>query len=258
MAVIDKISTYDGSTWSDPYDIGAAASNVSCNPVGTTSTTNVQLALNYLNTKKQDTIGGAASSVVRNNLEKNRILISDGNGKIAASEINTNIDVALLNNIGTKEDIDSISQGKTLTGIIKDLDTQLHSTITDLNSQIQGQLYSHAVTIPVSDNISTSTTGYLHFCKIGKMVICNFTLTVAPSSPNKNTPIIINSSNYVIPEKFRPLRATYSYPGGYTASAPNEISSYARFVFTPQGTVSAIFSHAGQREYYHNIVWFTA
>lgn len=51
MAVIDQISTYDGSSWSSPYDIGANAENIALtNTVGRNlgNSNNVSSALQYI------------------------------------------------------------------------------------------------------------------------------------------------------------------------------------------------------------------
>ena len=47
MAVIEQISTYDGQEWSTPYDIGAAAQNITTNAIS--GYTNVESALGYIN-----------------------------------------------------------------------------------------------------------------------------------------------------------------------------------------------------------------
>lgn len=61
------------------------ASQVTNTPAGNISATNVQNALNELDTEKQATITGAATTIVSSNLTANRAVISNGSGKIAVS-----------------------------------------------------------------------------------------------------------------------------------------------------------------------------
>jgi len=61
------------------------ASQVTNTPAGTIAATNVQNALNELDTEKQVVITGAATTITTTNLTASRAVISNGAGKIAVS-----------------------------------------------------------------------------------------------------------------------------------------------------------------------------
>jgi hypothetical protein len=60
---------------------------ISNTPAGNIAATNVQAALNELDSEKQATITGAASTIVSSNLTASRALASDGSGKVAVSSV---------------------------------------------------------------------------------------------------------------------------------------------------------------------------
>jgi hypothetical protein len=85
--------------------IANASGKVAVGNVGTTElsyltgvTSSIQGQINFLSSTKQNSITGAASTVTTNNLSTNRIVISNTQGKIAASTIPVNDLVSLLNN----------------------------------------------------------------------------------------------------------------------------------------------------------------
>ncbi len=67
-------------------------------PVAACTVKNLMDLYTQLNSDKQSNITGAASTITKNNLAANRVLISDQNGKLAASSI-TNIQLGYLNGI---------------------------------------------------------------------------------------------------------------------------------------------------------------
>lgn len=69
-----------------------------------TDVTSVKTALN----SKQDTVVGAASTIVENNLTKNKILVADDNGKVSASEYISD-DGGLLNVNGQIQILDDMT-----------------------------------------------------------------------------------------------------------------------------------------------------
>ncbi len=92
-----------------------------------------------INTKvngKQDTITGAATTVTNSNLTKNRVLISNNNGKIGASSITTTILGYLSGLIGNIQDQLNGKQGK-LRVLQKDKTAQ---------APVAGDIYSVTVT----------------------------------------------------------------------------------------------------------------
>lgn len=63
------------------------AATVANTPAGNIAATNVQAAINELDSEKQSTITGAATSIVSSNLTASRALASDASGKVAASTV---------------------------------------------------------------------------------------------------------------------------------------------------------------------------
>ena len=111
MAIVDQISTFQNGAWSELYDIGANATNVIVSPsIG--GQNNVQSALNYLNNNS------ALTTVLNSSLSPNKILISNSNGKLAASEVSSNI-------------------FNTITGDISSLTTATNTINDTLNSMIK-------------------------------------------------------------------------------------------------------------------------
>lgn len=75
-----------------------AATNIGNTPAGNISATDVQSALNELDTEKQVVITGAASTVTTSNLSTNLALQSDGSGKIVVSTV-TSTELSYLSGV---------------------------------------------------------------------------------------------------------------------------------------------------------------
>ncbi len=117
MAIVDQISTFQNGAWSELYDIGANATNVIVSPsIG--GQNNVQGALNYLNNKSVIGNNSTLTTVLNSSLSPNKILISNSNGKLAASEVSSNI-------------------FNTITGDISSLTTATNTINDTLNSMIK-------------------------------------------------------------------------------------------------------------------------
>lgn len=84
-AGVDSFNGRDGVVVSQAGDYSAGI--VSNTPAGNISATNVQDAIDELDSEKQATITGAASTVVTANLTANRAVISNGSGKVAVSAV---------------------------------------------------------------------------------------------------------------------------------------------------------------------------
>lgn len=115
------------------------ASQITNVPAGNITATNVQTALNQLDSIKQATITGGASSITTANLTINRALISDGAGKVAASPT-------------TATELGFVS------GVTSSIQTQL-------NAKGSGTVTSVALALPVSvftvSGSPVTTTGTL-------------------------------------------------------------------------------------------------
>ena len=75
-----------------------AAGIISNTPAGGIAATNVQAAINELDSEKQATITGAATTIVSSNLTADRAVISNGSGKVAVSAI-TSTEVNYLSGV---------------------------------------------------------------------------------------------------------------------------------------------------------------
>lgn len=64
-----------------------SGSLISNTPAGNIAATNVQSAINELDTEKQAVITGAATTITTSNLTASRALVSDGSGKVAVSTV---------------------------------------------------------------------------------------------------------------------------------------------------------------------------
>lgn len=115
------------------------ASQITNVPAGNITATNVQTALNQLDSIKQATITGAATTITTANLTINRALISDGAGKVAVS-VTTAIELGFVS------------------GVTSSIQTQL-------NAKGTGSVTSVALSLPVSVFTVTgspvTTTGIL-------------------------------------------------------------------------------------------------
>lgn len=82
---VDSFNGRTGPVVSQAGDYSGAL--ISNTPAGSIAATDVQTAINELDTEKQAVITGAASTVVSSNLTASRALESNGSGKIAASSV---------------------------------------------------------------------------------------------------------------------------------------------------------------------------
>lgn len=106
------------------------ASQITNVPAGNISSTNVQNALNELDSEKQPLITGAATTITSSNLTINRALISDGAGKVAVS-VTTSGELAFVS------------------GVTSSIQTQL-------NAKGSGTVTSVALTTPAFLNVAGS------------------------------------------------------------------------------------------------------
>jgi hypothetical protein len=82
------VDSFNGRTGIVVSQAGDYAAGLIANtPAGNISATNVQAAINELDSEKQATITGAATTIVSSNLTANRAVISDANGKVAVSNV---------------------------------------------------------------------------------------------------------------------------------------------------------------------------
>lgn len=82
---VDSFNGRTGVVVSQAGDYSAAI--VSNNPAGNISATNVQAAINELDTEKQAVITGAATTITSSNLTADRALQSNASGKVAVSTV---------------------------------------------------------------------------------------------------------------------------------------------------------------------------
>lgn len=107
-------------------------------------------SLTGLDAKKQNNVTGAASTITDNNLAKNRVMVTDGNGKAAASNITTTL-------LGY------------LSGATGNIQTQLNSTLTTAQQAFSNaglaQSTAHTATSTAATAKQTADTlaGYLQF-----------------------------------------------------------------------------------------------
>jgi hypothetical protein len=82
---VDSFNGRTGTVVSQAGDYSGGL--VSNTPAGNIAATNVQSAINELDTEKQVTITGAATTITTSNLTASRALTSDGSGKVAVSTV---------------------------------------------------------------------------------------------------------------------------------------------------------------------------
>lgn len=152
MAVIDQISTYDGNSWSSPYDIGANAENIALtNTIGRNlgNSNNVSSALQYISGRIIGQNSALAPWVLnsfdaQNNNEK--ILINN-NGVIGlgSSTINDFVTINEINEINAaigKTDTDPVTYENLVTNKMKAHDALLKAVkitkdgTTDVENQV--------------------------------------------------------------------------------------------------------------------------
>lgn len=93
------VSSFNGRTGAVvPQSGDYTASQITNVPAGNISSTNVQDAINELDTEKQATITGAATTITSSNLTANRAVISNGAGKIAVS-VTTDAELAFVSGV---------------------------------------------------------------------------------------------------------------------------------------------------------------
>lgn len=93
---VDSFNGRTGIVVSQAGDYSAGI--ISNTPAGNITATDVQNAINELDTEKQATITGAASTITTANLTANRAVISNGSGKIAVSSA-TDTEVSYLSGV---------------------------------------------------------------------------------------------------------------------------------------------------------------
>lgn len=104
------VDSFNGRTGVVVSQLGDySAGIVSNTPAGDISATDVQAAINELDTEKQATITGAASSVTTTNLNPSVVVITDGSGKIDDSTITA---TELLSLSGVSSNIQTQIDGK--------------------------------------------------------------------------------------------------------------------------------------------------
>lgn len=82
------VDSFNGRTGVVVSQAGDYAAGIVANtPAGNISATNVQAAINELDSEKQATITGAATTIVSSNLTASRALESNGSGKVSASSV---------------------------------------------------------------------------------------------------------------------------------------------------------------------------
>lgn len=84
-AGVDSFNGRTGVVVSQAGDYSAGI--VSNTPAGNISATTVQAAINELDSEKQATITGAATTITSSNLTASRAIVSDGSGKVAVSSV---------------------------------------------------------------------------------------------------------------------------------------------------------------------------
>lgn len=126
---------------------------------------------------KQDAITGAATTVTNSNLTKNRVLISNNNGKIGASSITTTILGYLSGLIGNIQDQLNGKQGK-LRVLQKDKTAQ---------APVAGDVYSVTVTFTNTDgyNASKDTGIFSYYSDTNSIRIVSVTKDTSEFSDNK-------------------------------------------------------------------------
>lgn len=82
----DSVSSIYGRTGAVTAQVGDyTATQVTNTPAGNISSTTVQGAINELDTEKQDTITGGATTITTSNLTTDRVLVSNVSGKVAVA-----------------------------------------------------------------------------------------------------------------------------------------------------------------------------
>lgn len=114
------------------------AATVANTPAGNIAATNVQAAINELDSEKQSTITGAATSIVSSNLTPSRALASDASGKVAASSV-TDTELGYLS------------------GVTSSIQTQISGKQASLGFTPLDRAGSNSIT----GDITNSATGYL-------------------------------------------------------------------------------------------------
>ena len=139
----------------------------------------LQDEIDNLKTSKQDTITGAATTIVDSNLTADRVLVSDGSGKVAVS----NVDKATLEGMSGRIDtiagqIDNIPKYNYLTGV--------EASTEDANIENQGNI--DAVVKPIISAAHESPNKW-------DAVVANITFT--PSDVEKDAVYYYNGTDWV-------------------------------------------------------------
>lgn len=115
----------------DEVNVGSKNANVAA-----------QTAINNFDATKQNTITGAASTITANNLSTNKALVSDANGKVAASSV-TNTELGFL------------------AGVTSAIQTQINNLVTTIVVTANRVLVSNGSGNVAASNVTTTELGYL-------------------------------------------------------------------------------------------------
>lgn len=113
---------------------------------------------------KQDAISGAATTITGSNLTANMVMVTDGNGKVAASSSVTTTELSALNNylVGEKGNIKTrFESAETAIGRKQDAITGGASTITSSNLTASRALVSDGNGKVAASAVTSTELGYL-------------------------------------------------------------------------------------------------
>lgn len=218
---VSSFNTRTGAVTSASGDYSAA--QVTNTPAGNIAATDVQAALNELDSEKQATITGGASSITTSNLTASRALASDGSGKVAVSAT-TSAELAFVNGVtsaiqtqlnnkqATGNYITALTGDVTASGpgsSAASLVATTNSTLTTLSalslpgSQVTGNISGNAANVTASSNATLTTLSALSLP--GSQVsgnisgnAANVTGTVAVANGGTNSTSALNNNRIMI------------------------------------------------------------
>lgn len=171
-------------------------------PAGNISATNVQAAINELDSEKQAVITGAASTIVSSNLTINRALVSDGSGKVSVSTA-------------------SSTELSYLVGVTSAIQTQFNNVQTQLAGK-----EPTIVTLPVSKGGTNATSSAAARVNLG----------VDQRSTFSNANYVVLSTDRSVAQI-----GTMSAPRTITLPAANSVNAgQTLFIYDQSGTVNTI------------------